>query len=226
MGCPFNAISPANGVGLGFTYRAQTNPDSANRYENTEQTYTAECNPPFSGTPVSVTIPAGEYVSYQSQEIADAQALAKAMEEAIGGLNCLPPTEWMKVVDQSPTLGVYWAGSPFPSSSYTVQNQDGFSINYSTGSSLTRVVSTNGRMQSPAPDGYDFLEIDFDYVSDTNLLLVSGGEALIKELSAGGGHENIIIGAGITLDARFKTGASVSSAIFSVTNFRYRYRGN
>jgi len=59
------------------------------RYENAVQSYTATCVVPFTGTPVTVTIPAGTYVSYQSQEIADARALAVAREQAEAALVCV-----------------------------------------------------------------------------------------------------------------------------------------
>jgi len=92
MGCPFRSLVPITPRVANLGYRAVLNDDVATRFENTEQSYTATCTPPLTGTPVEVTIPAGEYVSYQSQEIADAQALAVATAQAEAALECSPPS--------------------------------------------------------------------------------------------------------------------------------------
>jgi len=55
---------------------------------NTEQSFTAECEECFMGEPVTVTIPAGAYVSPTSQEAANALALAAATEQAEAELEC------------------------------------------------------------------------------------------------------------------------------------------
>jgi hypothetical protein len=92
-GCPFRSLVPITPRVANLGYRAVLNDDVATRFENSEQSYTATCTPPLTGTPVEVTIPAGEYVSYQSQEIADAQALAQATEQAEAELVCEIPVE-------------------------------------------------------------------------------------------------------------------------------------
>jgi uncharacterized protein DUF5977 len=57
-------------------------------FQNTEQTFTAECPPGFTGTPVTKTVPAGTYFSTESQEDADAKALHAAMLQAEAELVC------------------------------------------------------------------------------------------------------------------------------------------
>lgn len=60
----------------------------ATTYYNTEQSYTAECDPGQLGDPVTVTIAAGQYSSTESQAAADAAALAAATAQATGSLVC------------------------------------------------------------------------------------------------------------------------------------------
>lgn len=89
MGCPFRSLVPITPRVASLGYVATLNDDTATRYENTEQSYTATCPEGTTGTPVEVVIPAGEFVSYQSQAIADAQALAQATEQAEAALVCV-----------------------------------------------------------------------------------------------------------------------------------------
>lgn len=51
-------------------------------WENEEQQCTETCPEGFSGDPITVTVAAGEYTSYVSQEDANSQALAAACDEA------------------------------------------------------------------------------------------------------------------------------------------------
>lgn len=90
MGCPFRSLVPITPRVASLGYRAVLNDDVATRFENSEQSYTATCPEGTDGDPVEVVIPAGEFVSYQSQAIADAQALALARAEAEEGLVCVP----------------------------------------------------------------------------------------------------------------------------------------
>lgn len=55
---------------------------------NSPQSFTATCLAPKTGTPVTVTIPAGAYTSTVSQSDANAQALNAATLQATNGLSC------------------------------------------------------------------------------------------------------------------------------------------
>lgn len=57
-------------------------------FQNTEQSYTAECPPGFIGTPVTVTVAADTYFSSVSQADANAIALAAAQLQAEAELVC------------------------------------------------------------------------------------------------------------------------------------------
>jgi len=89
MGCPFRSLVPITPRVADLSYASTLNDDSVVRYENTVQSYTASCVPPLTGTPVTVTIPAGTYASYQSQAIANGQALAVATQQAEAALECV-----------------------------------------------------------------------------------------------------------------------------------------
>ena len=81
---------PSGKYETGMEFTISPIPPPRVRFENTEQSYTATCPEGTTGDPVEIVIPAGEFVSYQSQEIADAQALALAKAEAEEGLVCVP----------------------------------------------------------------------------------------------------------------------------------------
>jgi hypothetical protein len=220
MGCPFRSLVPITPRVANLGYRAVLNDDEATRFENSEQSYTATCPEGTMGEPVEVIIPAGTYVSYQSQEIADAQALAKATEEAEAALECGPiATEWRKVLDSSPPLGQYWAGSPSPSVAYTTQDIDGFTVVYS---SALAIVSTGGDLDTSLPN-YSFLEIDFDYTTDTDLKLTTSGAVFIEPIPIGAGHITTQIASGVAGGVVFKTTGGVTAANYTISNFRYRY---
>jgi hypothetical protein len=60
---------------------------------NTQQSYTASCTAPATGTPVTITVPAAVFTSTLSQADANAQALASATNQANAALACsIPPT--------------------------------------------------------------------------------------------------------------------------------------
>ena len=90
MSCPFRsevAVTPRI-ARLGYAAVLNLDASTEVKYESVEKSFVATC--PFGtiGTPVSVTIPAGTYVSYQSQEIADKRAQAVAKEQAEANLSC------------------------------------------------------------------------------------------------------------------------------------------
>lgn len=90
MGCPFRSLVPLTPRVATVGYVATFNDDPSTKYFSTEQSFTATCSMPLSGTPVLVTIAAGEYISYQSQTIANEQALNAATEQANAALVCYP----------------------------------------------------------------------------------------------------------------------------------------
>lgn len=57
-------------------------------YENTEQSYTAQCFPPYTGASVTETVPAGTYRSFVHPEAADGLAREAAQIAAEAALSC------------------------------------------------------------------------------------------------------------------------------------------
>lgn len=66
-----------------------TPPPPEPRYQNTPQSYTAECAVGLMGAPITVTKDAGLYFSNDSQADADNKALVAATEEALAELVCV-----------------------------------------------------------------------------------------------------------------------------------------
>lgn len=186
--------------------------------------YTASC--PYGSTGPDFVgygyVPAETYFSTLSKATANASARAVASADAItnaeDGLSCELPA-WRKVIQISSPPPAYWAGTPSPSGSYTIQNIDGFSVAYNA---AVAFVSTSGSFDTTEPT-YSKVEFDFDYVTDVPLYLLTGGDVVLRTISVGSGHINFTE-PGFVSVARFRTVSSITAGNYSISNFLYRYR--